>query len=735
MILMTGLKKLRFSIITVAIITLGLILYSPISSAVRYSKADSLFKQGDITHAAFLFAKLDDYKDSKKRALALWQDINTQETISASDDFAVALKSNGTVIATEFTSKYYYGQCNVSDWTDIVAVCAGTYHTIGLKSDGTVIATDYRGEEQYYNGQCDVSDWTEIVAVAAGDRHTAGLKADGTVVTTNQKIQSHGDVSEWIDITAIAAASNHTVGLKSDGTVVATGTNEYGQCNVSDWTDIVAISTGFSHTIGLKSDGTVVATEYTYDFYEGQCDVSSWSDIIGIAASRDISVGIRSDGTIITTHNSYYRDIDTWADIVAVSIGYNKVIIALKADGSIVSSEYTDETESRNDVYDVSGWKDIKTPLSKEKIDQIRTKHKKQLELIEKEKPQKYQEAVAAEAEGNTIKAAMLYGSITDYKDSKEKSFKLWNNIAIRESISVGSHIIGLKKDGTVSVNKCSGNHYREEVCDFSGWYDIVSVSAGSSHSVGLKADGTVVAVRHDDYYYHGECNVSGWTDIVAVSAGASHTVGLKADGTVIATGSNYHHECAVSDWTDIIAISAGESHTVGLKSDGTVVATEFLDTARYYQGQCDVSDWTDIVAVSAGSEHTVGLKSDGTVVTTEYIDNEYQNYSDVLSAVFDWTDIVAVSAGRDCTIGLKSDGTVVIAQNPELYDGYFTGSHPLFWEDIVAVSAGGLDTLGLKSDGTVVVHANIPQGFYSNPEEAYSHFNLSDFKNLRLPQ
>jgi len=49
------------------------------------------------------------------------------------------------------------GKCDVSDWTDIVAISAGDYHTVGLKSDGTVVAV---GNNDY--GQCDVSDWTNI---------------------------------------------------------------------------------------------------------------------------------------------------------------------------------------------------------------------------------------------------------------------------------------------------------------------------------------------------------------------------------------------------------------------------------------------------------------------------------------------------------------------------------------------------------------------------------------------
>lgn len=47
--------------------------------------------------------------------------------------------------------------CNVDGWTDIVAVSAGSGHTVGLKSDGTVVAVGQATEEQ-----CDVSDWNNI---------------------------------------------------------------------------------------------------------------------------------------------------------------------------------------------------------------------------------------------------------------------------------------------------------------------------------------------------------------------------------------------------------------------------------------------------------------------------------------------------------------------------------------------------------------------------------------------
>lgn len=55
------------------------------------------------------------------------------------------------------------------------------WHTIGIKKDGTVVAT---GNNNY--GQCNVQDWSDIIAVSAGVSHTVGVKKDGTLVATGK---------------------------------------------------------------------------------------------------------------------------------------------------------------------------------------------------------------------------------------------------------------------------------------------------------------------------------------------------------------------------------------------------------------------------------------------------------------------------------------------------------------------------------------------------------------------
>ena len=247
---------------------------------VKYNDAIELYNNGSYVEAIKVFEELDGYKDSNDYVepyLSDLSEIRAQlpvDTVSTEDYHTVGLKSDGKVVAVGnnvAVGDNEDDQCDVSDWSDIVAVSAGFDHTVGLKYDGTVVAV---GDN--YCGQCDVDSWTDIVAVSAGGNYTVGLKSDGTVVAVGINGDGQCDVSDWSDIVAVSAGGYYTVGLKSDGTVVAVGYNDDGRCDVSDWSDIVAVSAGDYNTVGLKSDGTVVAVG---DNEYGQCDVSDWSGI------------------------------------------------------------------------------------------------------------------------------------------------------------------------------------------------------------------------------------------------------------------------------------------------------------------------------------------------------------------------------------------------------------------------------------------------------------------------
>ena len=194
-----------------------------------------------------------------------------------------------------------------------------------------------------------------------------------------------------------------------------------------------------------------------------------------------------------------------------------------------------------------------------------------------------YDKADTLAKDGEIAMAAIAFGKLDDYNDARERSFELWDRIAVLEPLSADrSHTVGLKADGSVVATGFNESGQ----CDVSNWTGIISVSAGAEHTVGLKNNGTVIAVGSNE---DGQRNVSGWSDIVSVSAGSYHTVGLKPDGTAVAVGWNDDIQCSVSEWSDLTAVSAGWDHTVGLKSSGTLVSVGVNG------GQRNVSGWSDI--------------------------------------------------------------------------------------------------------------------------------------------
>ena len=52
-----------------------------------------------------------------------------------------------------------FGQCDVGAWRDIVAVAAGSTHSLGLRADGTVASAGNPAD-----GRCDVSAWARLAA-------------------------------------------------------------------------------------------------------------------------------------------------------------------------------------------------------------------------------------------------------------------------------------------------------------------------------------------------------------------------------------------------------------------------------------------------------------------------------------------------------------------------------------------------------------------------------------------
>lgn len=193
--------------------------------------------------------------------------------IAAGDSHAMALNADGNVFSWgEITGAGFHffstnipvrtnGVDGIGYLSDIVAICAGWYHSVALKSDGTLYAWGLNHHGQLGDGTTDThSDYpvqvvgidgigylTDVIAISAGGNHTLALLSDstllawgqntrgqlgnGTTLSTNSPthVINHEGVSILDDIISIECGSEHTLAMKSDGTLWTWGRNNHGQ--------------------------------------------------------------------------------------------------------------------------------------------------------------------------------------------------------------------------------------------------------------------------------------------------------------------------------------------------------------------------------------------------------------------------------------------------------------------------------------------------------------------------
>ena len=297
--------------------------------------------------AALYFKENGDYKESVANYRSI---INAYAGIvSAGKNHTVALKNDGTVVATGDNSK---GQCNTEKWSEITRVSAGGEHTVVIDKNKAVSATGDNNK-----GQCDVSRWKDIIDISAGELHTVGVENVGRVVATGDNTYGQCDVDEWSGIIKVSAGSHHTVGLKLDGTVVAVGNNEYGECNVENWNDIIQVVAGNGYTAGLKKDGKVVFTgDDTYKI----SDAKSEKNVFSISAGYKNLVVVYNDGTAKSfgSNERNQNMTNLWKNIVAVCGGEGHSV-GITVDGKAFAVGANDKGQAS-----VADWNDIGIPKS-----------------------------------------------------------------------------------------------------------------------------------------------------------------------------------------------------------------------------------------------------------------------------------------------------------------------------------------------------------------------------------
>ncbi|MDB6173040.1 MAG: rcc [Chthoniobacteraceae bacterium] len=248
----------------------------------------------------------------------------------------------------------------------------------------------------------------------------------------------------------------------------------------------------------------------------------------------------------------------------------------------------------------------------------------------------------------------------------------------------------------------------------------VISVSAGGAHTLALCSDGALFAWGNNSGGQFGNNSIASKSEPVAVTA-----TGALAGKTIVATTAGQRHSLALCSDGTVAAWGFNSSGELGNNSLNQSLVPVPVFTAGVLSGKM-------IVAVAAGDSHSLALCADGTVVT--WGANGFGQLGTgssfpfntttpsqvpvevVASGVLSGKKVVAIAAGSFHNLALCSDGTVVAwganSAGQLGNDVFSTGNGyvpvevnttgVLFGKTVVAVAAGGSHSLALCSDGTL---------------------------------
>ncbi len=260
----------------------------------------------------------------------------------------------------------------------VVAMAAGSTHSLVLKSDGTVWATGDNlwgrlGTGDTTNRTTPVQVINEVSAISAGSYHSLLLKSNGTVWATGYNINGElgtGDttnrttpVQVMSEVRTMAAGGFYSLFIKSDGTVWAVGYNNYGQLGTGDITNrttpvqvmsgVRTMAVGGNYSLFLKSDETVWAVGYNNSGQLGTGDTTNrttpvqvMSGVRAVASGNSHSLFLKSDGTVWAAGENYAGQLGTGdntyrttpvqviSGVSAMAAG-NSYSLFLKSDGTV----------------------------------------------------------------------------------------------------------------------------------------------------------------------------------------------------------------------------------------------------------------------------------------------------------------------------------------------------------------------------------------------------------------
>jgi alpha-tubulin suppressor-like RCC1 family protein len=241
-------------------------------------------------------------------------------TLAGGAIHSLALKADGAVVGWGDNT---FGEVNVSDLANAVAVAAGENYSLILLNNGTVVV---RGDQL-----AAPSGLTTVTAIAAGWNHCLALKQNGTVVSWGDTNSVPADLN---NVVAIAAGDGNSLALLDNGQVVAWGDPSFGKTTVpAGLSNVVAIAAGKDHCVALQLNGNVVAWGSDSD---GQATVpAGLSNVVAVTAGALHTVALKADGSLVAWGSNVFgqQSVPSWSNFMKIAAGgYHN--LGLLGDGS-----------------------------------------------------------------------------------------------------------------------------------------------------------------------------------------------------------------------------------------------------------------------------------------------------------------------------------------------------------------------------------------------------------------
>ena len=655
--------------------------------------------------------------------------------IAAGEWHSLALRKDGSIVAW---GNHEYGQTNVPAGKDFIAIAAGGKHSLALRGDASVreaivarlnamrtgrnvqkSTQDARvaawGNNEY--GQTNVPEIADFVAIAAGERHNIALRKNGSLTAWGDNKSGQTNVPAGTDFVAVAAGTAHNLALRRDGSLATSGDNKWGQTSVPSGKDFVAIAAGTDSNLALRKDGSLVA--WGEGFAMGRTNVPKGTDFVAIAVVAYYNLALRKDGSLAAWGHSKsgQMNIPKGKNFVAIAVGgYH--CLALRKDGSIAAwgdNKYgqTNVPKGKNFVAIAAG---EKHSLALRKDGSIaawgdnsygQTNVSKGNDFVAIAAGGSHSLALRGDASVREAIAARLKATSTgrNIRDNGQDGFpagsKTSTYIPKRQAFVAiaarGFHNLALRRDGSIVAwgDISTGQANVPEGKDF------VAIAAGMSLSLALRRDGSIVAWGDSwGYYSFGQTNVPTGKGFVAIAAGGFHSLALQKDGSIAAWGGNKNHfEANVPEGNDFVAIAAGTYHSLALRRNGSIVAWGDDKFDRM-----DVPWGTDYVAIAAGEDHNIALLRDVIRDGCTIIARGNNDFGQ--TNVPEGYDFVAITAGKRHSLALRKNGSIVAWG-----DNSCGQTNVPAGTDFVAIAAGEYHSLALRKNGSIVAWGDNSNG------------------------